>query len=1098
MAAISAMISILTALALITSRGHCLVSPVAIAMVPNTLTTLAILLTAQAVATQARSIPYVPTTILLQQPLPGGISSLSDIHRDLVYIFSPTGEDSTVKLLALNISSTLNTEPNLQVLSDRLPFLDGAPATTAFTPSLTENGTLIIHSGDCQSQNEFAIWTYKLPGGDLGNAASSAASSAWQRQATAVGSTSIGRTAPYFLGASMSYISNLAPVISQPVVYSYGGMCGPRNGNLTEGQANGKYSNQMLRIAPPVPGDPKGYTANLITSKGPAWTEAGFTLTPLTPSVSNRSGVVTQQSSYVLLGGHTQKAFINMSTAGIWSLPEEAWSFVNIEAPDPQTTTELAIKRLITRSEVYDSVDSRSGHTTVLSEDGNSLVIYGGWVGDISQAATPQLVVLNMARIYGQWKWTIPNKQPRGTGVYGHGAVLLPGNVMMVYGGYKISPSMARVKRQSEIATPNFLNLTTMTWSSTYTNPNHTPGLAGLPPADNGNMRRIGLGVGLGVGVGAIAGAIIIYMCYRRSNKRQSRLSRDETVRALAQDASRFLHGDDEMAERDDGPPFAWAGGQNWYTGGSDPYQQGVRSLGYESLRGNRSSGYGYSHIENTSARKPSSRVARGLYQPTTMRPNMLGATPGHIHPIYEADEDADYHTQSPPGTDSKDVSPEPHTPTSQTYSDPFITPTTATAPITFPSSRASLTPSPEAPQQHDPDVQDWVSELDATDALLAKIPHRNNGRLSTTHRSSMKSSLDDERTASNLSDSDRSAISVARSTSRGSHFRSSAGVSTLLGSGTLGGDGRLGSSGSSSANTFSTAKSTFHTLQAEGPSLLMGGRSSIQDDDDDFIPVPGSPSKGKPRRSWLGSLRRVFSGGYASPPEILREGSPQRMSVEITGTDYESRPAALSGIGGGALLRRKQGRQDWEPVAAGPSSEGDERAESSHDHEDEWDIERAVEQRLVQVMFTVPKERLRVVNAEIEKEEEIVVVDPDKDVVSLGEEEITEEEATPELPTRNPFRSVVVAEDEDDTEGKEPEEQPSDFEKSDEHLHPPDEELNRQDSSSIHTAEAVRFEKPRTRVLEMVETIESFGRDGSPLLPSTPTGSPGGKSPSP
>jgi hypothetical protein len=36
---------------------------------------------------------------------------------------------------------------------------------------------------------------------------------------------------------------------------------------------------------------------------------------------------------------------------------------------------------------------------------------------------------------------------------------------------------------------------------------------------------------------------------------------------------------------------------------------------------------------------------------------------------------------------------------------------------------------------------------------------------------------------------------------------------------------------------------------------------------------------------------------------------------------------------------------------------------------DDEWDIERAVENRVVQVMFTVPKEKLRVVNHDFEEE---------------------------------------------------------------------------------------------------------------------------------
>ena len=39
----------------------------------------------------------------------------------------------------------------------------------------------------------------------------------------------------------------------------------------------------------------------------------------------------------------------------------------------------------------------------------------------------------------GDWRWAVPEAQPGGGGIYGHGAALLPGNVMMVYGGYNIS-----------------------------------------------------------------------------------------------------------------------------------------------------------------------------------------------------------------------------------------------------------------------------------------------------------------------------------------------------------------------------------------------------------------------------------------------------------------------------------------------------------------------------------------------------------------------------------------------------------------------------------------------------------------------------------
>ena len=59
-------------------------------------------------------------------------------------------------------------------------------------------------------------------------------------------------------------------------------------------------------------------------------------------------------------------------------------------------------------------------------------------------------------------------------------------------------------------------------------------------------------------------------------------------------------------------------------------------------------------------------------------------------------------------------------------------------------------------------------------------------------------------------------------------------------------------------------------------------------------------------------------------------------------------------------------------------------------DDDDEWDIEKAIERRLVQVMFTVPKERLRVVNTEPDIDDALSGV-----LVNPGDED--EEAATDE-----------------------------------------------------------------------------------------------------
>jgi hypothetical protein len=59
-------------------------------------------------------------------------------------------------------------------------------------------------------------------------------------------------------------------------------------------------------------------------------------------------------------------------------------------------------------------------------------------------------------------------------------------------------------------------------------------------------------------------------------------------------------------------------------------------------------------------------------------------------------------------------------------------------------------------------------------------------------------------------------------------------------------------------------------------------------------------------------------------------------------------------------LWQRKQGAADWN-VGRSVEAEG----ELFEGEDEEWDVEAAVENRVVQVMFTVPKKKLRVVNAD-------------------------------------------------------------------------------------------------------------------------------------
>lgn len=919
----------------------------------------------------AQGLPYTPTTILL--PDSNSVPLQQNVSSNVAYIFSP--QDDSIALLALNISSTIKSSSvTFQTLSSELPFL--ASGNTSFTPAIANNGTLIVYAGNCSSTSGASVWTLDPP--------RSGSDATWVEDTT--GTDSSG---PGFLGAGVSFSTTLQPVMDPMDIYVYGGMCPDDPANTTSSQSHATYSNQMVKLSPSA-SDSSTYAVKSLINKGAPIAEAGFTLTGLSPSISNRSGTVTQQVNYVVLGGHTKSAFVNISTAAIWSLPEESWGYVSISTASSSSSTELAVQSTA-------SMDPRSGHTAVLNEDGSALVVLGGWVGDTQTAASPQLAILEIGVGYGgtgDWQWTIPETQPSGSGLYGHGAALLPGNVMMVYGGYEIPLSSTKLKRQATSYSPSFLNLTSMTWSDDYTNPTYSTSTGSSSSdsstADDAAKQRLGLELGLGLGLGVIFLAILLYFIYRCRQRRKYG-SRENIIRSLAQDRHNFLQDepmDDEISQ-----------GAEWYTGGHDPYMTGGSSLGYQTLQTGRSSMDGTNTAYGTTPiiRKPvPPRAARGQYQPApsgSYDPPSGGRQPRStgIHPIYEADEDA--HAVEAPDSPLRETNRD------STYTDPFSTPT-AERPLSFPPpSRVSQSPSPEGRIHPDPDVHDWMSDVDAADALLSgrMTTHSagGGGRASPIRRNTVKSMMstrsgyngdDDSRTNSNLSEASRN---MSRSGSQRSHLRNPLGIIAA----TAATEERSGTSSSESSQpSYHTAKS-IPILQAEGPSLLMGKRQSDEDN------TPGSPSKNKPRRSqgWLGSLRRVFSGSAASSP-VSRGDSPVRDSM-AEASDYDPRLGGLGGIAAGGLFKRKGGRGAWE---FGDTNEDDLVLARQGGHDDEWDIEKAVEKRLVQVMFTVPKERLRVVNGEpdVESGKSVVLWDPEtEERVDIGEKYELRDEPAPLTP---------------------------------------------------------------------------------------------------
>ncbi|KAI3402272.1 hypothetical protein diail_202 [Diaporthe ilicicola] len=1087
---------------------------------------------AQVSASETSLLPYIPTSILV----PGSTAGVAygretGSANSTAYLFTPNNGGS-VDLLAVDISSTLAASSvgnNAETLTQGLPFLIASNNTTTFTPTLTSDGSIIAYAGDCSSDTASSVWVYNT---------TTSHQASWVKHPVTINGPATG---PLFLGGGFSFSETISPSLSEPLIYAYGGQCP----NETLGDtwiSAAEYSNTMVRLTTSTDSSSAlAYTANPLSLKSQPIAEAGFSLTPLPPAISNISGTVTQSINSVVLGGHTQTAFVNMSTAAVWSLPEESWSFIAISGPSGSSSSDTS--ELAKSGEQVTEVQPRSGHTTILNEAGSALVVLGGWVGNTSQAAEPQLAVLQMSGSeFGEWTWSVPNEQPlsSGEGIYGHGAALLPGNVMMVSGGYAISSgsSASGLGKRDTVGVAGgqlqmFFNLTSLTWSDSYTNPISVSTGSGGGTAPSTSPYKLGLGLGLGLGIPVLLLVLAIcFFCWRR-RQRLRHQTRDEHIRNLTTGTA-FITSD-EMLEHENVYPWGPRSAARWYTGGHDPYMrdQGT-SLGYENLRapaGARPDSDDPMAVESPGGyrrdirRRPAPRVARGLYQPTGIAGVDDSMGPGAIHPILEDEEDevAMADAMAPDKDEEND-------------DDPFSTPVASTptragpslaSPILFVAPGQSMVGSgptsptestPRARPQH-PEVQDWVSDIDASDALItARIqPHsttfRNLGKLSPTRRNSVRVSEDEPaggaRTDSNLSESNRSAFSFV--VNRSDSLRI-AGAGPLAVSksrneqeraGTSHSDKSSSSNSNATQDSFMTAKS-ITALQSEGPGLLLGRPRPISVIEDlghlsDEDPLsPGSPSKSKPpRRSWFGSLKRVFSTGAGSGSS---NGSSSRTGSPTHGqsSDYDGLGLGSLGLGGvGLLQKRRQGRSAWDE--AGASASGARQGAGGGWEEEEWDIERAVEQRLVQVMFSVPKDRLRVVNADnadlVSLEESVVFVDPEKDDPPIQDTGAPDKEkkkapAEDEEPGEAEDVASVASQTEEASkarremirQGKQPE-RPSLLLKVPQ---PPASEISegsRRSSISpvVLTAEQVRYERPRTRVLDMVESFESISKSSSP-----------------
>ena len=549
----------------------------------------------------SQSLPYNPSTILI----PSGGSSLD---QDIAYVFLPSPSTDDYYLASVNIASTLSSSISLETLSANLPFTSNSGA---FVPSISPDGQISVYAGSCSTLDS-SLWLFTPSN------ISTDGKATWTKQNTTVakGLTPAYLAGANFLSQSFSFSPFLNPNASQTDIYVFGGMCPNSSATPSTWQSAASYSSHMLRLTP----EASNYTLEITHSNTPPIAEAGFSFTGLTPSVSNNFQVSSQQQNFVLLGGHTQTAFINMSQVAIWSLPEETWSFITVDSPPSPSNpnTELTVKSTVT------SVDSRSGHTAVLSEDGSRVILLGGWVGDTSQAADPQLAVLELGAGFGgsgDWAWTIPSEQPPGTGMYGHGAAMLPGGVMMVLGGFNISGSSNSKRDATSYVQPLFLNTTSLSWISNYTNPAYVAARTSSAAQASSSAelkKKLGLGIGLGLGLTAVLIAAGIWLWHRLRRRNTEVEEREKHIQGLSHRTCNYYSPTGEMRQRD-----------GRYGPNSPVYGPGDNV---------------FPPLASQIARKPlQPTTTRGYYQATPTsdltRSNTLG-TAGPIHPIYEADED--------------------------------------------------------------------------------------------------------------------------------------------------------------------------------------------------------------------------------------------------------------------------------------------------------------------------------------------------------------------------------------------------------------------------------------------------------------------------
>ncbi|KAK6518902.1 hypothetical protein TWF281_003593 [Arthrobotrys megalospora] len=191
--------------------------------------------------------------------------------------------------------------------------------------------------------------------------------------------------------------------------------------------------------------------------KNPPIPEAGFSMTALRVKNSTSGNNNSTVDGMLILGGYTsQNRFVGLGQLALYSPKTEGWSFVSATLNDG-------------------SITPRAGHSAVVDENGERIILFGGWIGNITKPAKPSMVVLKVGGLDGGWEWDSFNATeevdgaapPEDLSLWGHAATLLEGNVMMLTSGFRIESlndeGLQPVNQQTW-----FLNLTSNKWVERY------------------------------------------------------------------------------------------------------------------------------------------------------------------------------------------------------------------------------------------------------------------------------------------------------------------------------------------------------------------------------------------------------------------------------------------------------------------------------------------------------------------------------------------------------------------------------------------------------------------------------------------------------